>query len=63
MDYHVEDIFNPLRLESSAFDSEANLLREMQKLTSSNSLDSSTHDSVHSVGDMGRLFITCLIYP
>lgn len=63
LDYHVEDNFNPLRLESSAFDSEANLLQEMQRLTSSNSLDSSLHDSVHSVGDMGRLFITCYHLP
>jgi trehalose 6-phosphate synthase/phosphatase len=66
-DYYVEDVFNPLRLESSAFDSEANLLQEMQKLTTSNnSLDTSMHDSsVHSVGgrDSGRLLITCFHLP
>ena len=66
IDFVLEDTFNPMRLESSAFDSEANLLQEMQRLTSTGSLDSSLHDSLHSVKDRDtseRLFITCYHLP
>ncbi len=66
IDFVLEDNFNPMRLESSAFDSEANLLQEMQRLTNTGSLDSSLHDSIHSVKDRDtsqRLFITCYHLP